>query len=154
MQQKTSEKTALPKSWISALFLRFQGRYGFKWLGGIEGIENEAVTEWSEQLAGLTGEQIKKGLTDWNGDWPPSSEEFKKCCLGKYTDEFKLGYVPECYRNPPRIFDKARLLSSDERDAKRVKLAEGVAMLRAELEKSDQKAVELEYEQERAKNEN
>jgi hypothetical protein len=72
----------LPIEWISALFKRFQARYGHKFQSAMEGIEELAVVEWSEGLAELTGAQIKNGLMSWDGDWPPSLPEFKAACLG------------------------------------------------------------------------
>lgn len=30
----------------------------------------------------MTGEQIKRGLDTWNGDWPPSLPEFCRACMG------------------------------------------------------------------------
>ena len=78
--EKTSKKMAVPITWISALFKKFQGRYGTKWVACIEGIEEEAVKEWAEGLYGLTGLQIKKGLDSLDDDWPPSLPAFKKAC--------------------------------------------------------------------------
>ena len=71
-QSETSNKTVIPFAWISALFAKFQVRYGHKWVSTIEGIEETAVTEWSQGLAGLTGAQIKFGLDNLTDDWPPS----------------------------------------------------------------------------------
>lgn len=91
-----------------------------KWTSGLEGIEATAVDEWSRKLAGLSGEEIKRGLDDWNEDWPPSADEFRKCCLGTRNrkNDHGLDYVPQVYRGTPQR-DKSRLLSSDERDASR-----------------------------------
>ena len=82
-QERTLKKTDLPIHWTAELFKKFQARYGHKWVSAMDGIEKVAVKEWSEQLAGITGEQIAFGLDNWNEDWPPSSVEFKKCCLDK-----------------------------------------------------------------------
>jgi hypothetical protein len=41
-----------------------------------------AVREWGERLASLTGEQIKRGLDDWHGEWPPNVEQFRRACMG------------------------------------------------------------------------
>jgi hypothetical protein len=81
-------KTGLPIHWTSELFKKFQGRYGHKWTSAIEGIEKIAVKEWSEELDGVTGEQIAHGLKSWDEDWPPSAPEFRKCCLNK-TDRWE-----------------------------------------------------------------
>lgn len=89
LQDATLKKTGLPTSWVSALFKRFQARYGQKFTSSIEGIEELAADEWSEGLAGLIGAQIKKGLVSWAGDWPPSLPEFKAACLGADDWEHK-----------------------------------------------------------------
>lgn len=87
-----------------------------KWTSAIEGIEEVAVKEWSEGLAGMDGEQIKRGLEEWDSDWPPSLDEFKNACVGKKVNGFGLDYTPE-YHRPQR--KQERLLSSDARDAHR-----------------------------------
>ena len=48
----------------------------------IEGREEFTVKEWAEGLAGLNGQQIKIGIDTFDGDWPPSLNEFKKACRG------------------------------------------------------------------------
>ena len=49
------------------------------------------VTEWSEQLTGITGEQVKSGLAKWDSDWPPSCAEFRKICAGEAGGMHKTG---------------------------------------------------------------
>jgi hypothetical protein len=126
-------KTDLPKAWVSALFKKFQARYGHKWTTAIEGIEEIAVNEWAEGLSGVTGEQIKRGLSEWAEAWPPSMGEFKAACTGKAKNGFGLDYVPECYRERAPVLDASRLLSSDERDEKRRKGAEQLQALKQSL---------------------
>jgi hypothetical protein len=109
------------------LFKKFQARYAHKWSTAIEGIEELAVTEWSQGLAGLSGEQIKTGLDNLQGEWPPSLPEFRAACLGKGVNGFGLSYVPEYYRerNPER------LLESDSLKAHRKEVGKkGMAELR------------------------
>ena len=113
-QSETLNKTGIPISWVSALFAKFQVRYGHKWVSVIEGIEETAVTEWSQGLAGLTGEQIKFGLDNLTDDWPPSLPTFRNACTGKGINEFGLDYIPECYREKKR----ERLIESDENKEK------------------------------------
>jgi len=84
-QSNQLKKTALPSEWISALFKRFQVRYGHKFTGSIDGLEEMAVKEWAEGLAGLTGAQIKKGLDTWKEPWPPSLPEFMEACLDEQS---------------------------------------------------------------------
>jgi len=132
--KKTSKKTDIPSSWISALFKKFHARYGHKWSSSIDGIEEIAVSEWKDRLAELTGDQIKHGLESWDGDWPPSSEEFKKACIGKQTNEFGLDYVPEVYRKRPER-RRERLLSNDDRDKNRKNLSSNLKNLRDSIKK-------------------
>jgi len=68
-------------TWILAIFKIFSARYMHKWNSCLEGNENFIANEWSKQLSGLTGRDIKRGLANWNNDWPPSSNEFKKACM-------------------------------------------------------------------------
>lgn len=77
---KKTECQPIRHAWIAQIFKKFQVRYGHKWSSFIDGIEELAVQEWSEQLSGLTGDEIKYGLDTWKEDWPPSSVEFVKCC--------------------------------------------------------------------------
>lgn len=70
----------MPHSWTSALFKKFQARYGAKWVASIDGIEKLAVDEWSNVLAGMKGEDIARGLESWTEEWPPSAHEFKRAC--------------------------------------------------------------------------
>jgi hypothetical protein len=113
-------QTGLPAHWISALFKKFQARYLHKWTSAIEGIEEVAVEEWSQALAGLTGDQLKNGIDSWKGDWPPTAEEFRSACIGKAKNGFGLDYIPECYRDEP-VIDESKLLSSDQREAAKEK---------------------------------
>ena len=88
-QPETSQRTALPTHWITELFKVFQVRYLSKWTSQIDGIEERAVKEWSEGLAGLNGNDIKHGLDNWDNQWPPAMDEFKKCCLGIADDKWE-----------------------------------------------------------------
>lgn len=65
------------------IFKRLQARYGTKWVSSIDGVEEEAIVEWGRGLGGLTGEQIKHGLEQWQEDWPPCMSEFVNACKDK-----------------------------------------------------------------------
>jgi len=84
-----------------------------------------AVEEWSQGMAGISGEQIKRGLDEWNEDWPPSLPEFVDTCLGKRKglNGFGLNYTPECYREHPKVPHDKRL-SSDERNKLRKEMVD------------------------------
>ena len=100
-----------------------------------DGILKTAINEWSEVLGGLTGDQIKHGLESWQEDWPPSAIEFKRICLSEKpkVNEFGLDYVPECYRESPRITDRTRILSNDARDLSREQQKEKIKELKKSL---------------------
>ena len=108
-------------------------RYGHKWVSTIEGIEETAVTEWSQGLAGLTGEQIKFGLDNLTDDWPPSLPTFRAACTGQGVNGFGLNYIPEYHREVNRVRPENRI-SSTERDAHRKKVSsKGMADLKSAL---------------------
>ena len=111
-RQSTGEN--LSEVWVLALFKKFQARYLSKWTSSFEGIEEIAVKEWAQVLAGLTGEQISIGLNNLSDEWPPSATGFRAICEGKAVNGFGLTYIPECYREKKR----ERLLESDENKAK------------------------------------
>lgn len=75
----------MSKKWVSLLFSKFQARYPHKWISalGTPELITLAVDEWGKVLAGVTAEQVKRGLLEWDRDWPPSALEFRKACLGK-----------------------------------------------------------------------
>lgn len=97
-----------------------QGRYLHKWTSAIAGIEELVVTEWSEALSGLSGEQIAKGIDTLPEDWPPTAMGFRALCEGRSANGFGLNYQPECYRSENRVSPEKRL-SSGDRDKKRKK---------------------------------
>jgi len=109
-------KTGLPTHWVSALFKKFQARYGHKFTGSIEGIELLAAEEWSQGLSGLSGTQIKKGLDTWQEPWPPSLPEFREACTGASVDwEFS---TPIIFNNSQRaIIHSMELISLPGRAA-------------------------------------
>jgi hypothetical protein len=72
----------LDRRWIAALFAKLQGRYGHKWSSAYPAgtVLEVALAEWAEGLAGCTGDDIKRGLDQWQDDWPPTLPEFRKAC--------------------------------------------------------------------------
>jgi len=81
-QNASAAGSALPENWVRALFAKLAVRYGHKWTAQWdgEGIMRLALDEWGRGLAGLTAEDMRRGLDSWNGDWPPSLPEFRKAC--------------------------------------------------------------------------
>lgn len=85
----TFSQAALPDSWIERIFQRMVGRFGNTFLdkfrtgqltagGEDSGLVNAKIV-WAEDLAGLTGEQIKRGLQA-SYQFPPSCDEFREKC--------------------------------------------------------------------------
>lgn len=66
--------------WVLALFKKFQARYLLKWTSAIQGIEGAAMKEWGQILAGLDGDDIKRGLDKMNSEWTPTAYEFRELC--------------------------------------------------------------------------
>jgi len=112
--EKILNKTGLPINWVSALFKKFQAIYLHKWTSAIEGIEDLAVTEWSQGLAGLSGEQIKLGIDNLSEDWPPSVIAFRALCEGKQANGLGLDYKPPYHTE----FKREQLIESDENKEK------------------------------------
>lgn len=67
---------------MRALFAKFQVRYGARWTSPLDddAMCALAIAEWAHGLAGLSGEDIRRGLDAWDGAWPPSLPEFRAAC--------------------------------------------------------------------------
>lgn len=104
---------------MTEIFTRFNARYLHKWSSAIQGIEAEVMKEWGQELAGITGEQIKRGLTDLNSDWPPTVYEFRDSCLGVVKNGLGLDYTPPYHQE----FSISTAIESDELKNRRKKLA-------------------------------
>ena len=108
-----SRKNA-PSAWVAAIFRRMQAIYGSRWTASIEGIESDAVREWTRALGGLSPDQIRRGLDSLKTQWPPTLPEFRALCEGKSLDgknEHGLNYTPQVYRQSVpmnRVLDKPR----------------------------------------------
>lgn len=85
-----------------------------KWTSAIEGIEELVVTEWSQALAGLSGEQIKLGLNNLPEGWPPSAIDFRALCEGRHANGLGMDYKPPYHT----AFKRDRVIESDENKAK------------------------------------
>lgn len=74
--------TPLPESWVEKLFHRMLLEYGKKFSDQWGGADtDELIAHWANELAGYTGEEIKRGLAAMAGrDWPATLPEFKKMC--------------------------------------------------------------------------
>ena len=122
----TDSRKSAPSAWVAAIFRRLQAVHGARWTASIDGIEADAVREWSRALGDMTPEQIRRGLDNLNSDWPPTLPEFKRLCEGRGKNEYGLDYIPQYYRETrhERLLDQPR----DEEAAK-----EHLAKMRAAL---------------------
>jgi len=84
---------ALPESWIEKLFSRLSAMYGRKFAdlwAGCNLAEVKAV--WAEDLAGCSGEEIKRGLDACKTrTFPPTLPEFLMLC--RKTVEYELLFM-------------------------------------------------------------
>jgi hypothetical protein len=74
---------ALPSAWVDRLFERFHAMYGKHWLDLWADVPLDAVKAvWREDLAGFSGEQIRKALDHCkaNAKYPPTCPEFAGFC--------------------------------------------------------------------------
>lgn len=108
----------MPAHWITEIFKEFRRFYLHRFTSAIEGDEAGSVNTWARKLAGLTGDEILRGLDNLPPGWPPTAGEFLQLCQGRGQNEHGLNYIPPCL-SPYRITDRSRLLSSDERDEER-----------------------------------
>lgn len=84
MNQLATKETLppLPVSWIDKLFTRLTMMYGNKFADMWRGIDTESIkAAWAEDLAGFTGDELKRGLA-WckTQTWPPTLPEFMNAC--------------------------------------------------------------------------
>lgn len=72
----------LPERWVERLFERMLLEYGKKF--GDQWAQTDMdklIAHWSTELAGYSGEELKRGVDALAGrDWPPTLPEFKKLC--------------------------------------------------------------------------
>lgn len=98
------------------MFAKLQARYGLQfasqWKTDAE--RRLALQEWGERLAGLSPDEISRGLSSWAGSWPPNVEEFRQACEGHDTDWEHRG---QAYRRFPKSLPKpkadARLVAEE-----------------------------------------
>lgn len=84
----------------------FQARYGRTWSSQwpTDEMQRMAMAEWSERLADLDGETIKRGLQAYRGEWPPTVEQFRNACRDVVADYEHR----RMYQRFPRALPKPR----------------------------------------------
>lgn len=73
---------SLPETWIEKLFDRMLLSFGKKFTDQWSGADpQKLIDHWSNEMAGYSGAEIKRGLKAMDDqDWPPSLPQFKKMC--------------------------------------------------------------------------
>lgn len=74
--------SALPEKWIEKLFQKMEDRYGSLWVDRYGQFPRERVKNtWAEDLAGFTGDEIKRGMDACKQNkFPPTLPEFATLC--------------------------------------------------------------------------
>lgn len=82
MNQITEPSKPLPIAWIERLFERLSVMYGNKFIDLWRGLDLDSVKRaWAEDLAGLTTDELKRGLDACKREeWPPTLPQFINLC--------------------------------------------------------------------------
>lgn len=77
--------SALPDTWIEKIFQKMEDRYGALWSDRYGSFPRERVKRaWAEDLAGFTGDELKRGLEACKSKpFPPTLPEFVEACRPK-----------------------------------------------------------------------
>src|SRR5690625_3324815 len=72
----------LPAKWVAHLMAKMQAMYGAKFTQQWQGIDPAILqSEWAEQLAGFSGDELSRGLQACRErPWPPTLPEFMVLC--------------------------------------------------------------------------
>lgn len=78
----TSRPQPLPRSWVERISAHMLHAYGKRYTDLWAATKPEAwLAYWSEQLAGYTAAEIKRGMDALDArEWPPTLPEFKRLC--------------------------------------------------------------------------
>lgn len=77
-----TRSTQLPSAWVDRIFDRMQTFYGAKFAEQWRGLDPDRLKlAWAEELAGLSGDELKRGLEACKSrQWPPTLPEFITLC--------------------------------------------------------------------------
>ena len=113
LPKKQSTEANLSDLVVLNIFKKFQSIYLNKWTSALNGIEEIAMNEWGQALAGLMPEHIERGLSNLPISWPPTVFEFKELCVGGQEEK----RLDASHKYVERRHD--HLLESDETKEKR-----------------------------------
>lgn len=118
----------LNPKWVDALFARFAVIWPRAWADQFGGVDRGLLAaEWSQGLAGLTGDQIKRGIERCRNDkpWPPSIAEFREAARDGMNAE-QRALAARLEQETPRALPavtRAELLAEGAKRAGEVKQA-------------------------------
>lgn len=95
---------ALPEKWVVRLMAKMQAMYGAKFTQQWQGIDPDILqSEWAEQLAGFTGEELAAGLAACRErPFPPTLPEFMVLCRPPIRPEVAFHEAVYCLRQRSR----------------------------------------------------
>ena len=87
-----AQLTPLPLNWVEAIYRKFSTYWGDAFVAKWKTIPmDELMIAWSEELAGYTPEELKRGLAACKGKpFPVSCPEFLMLCRPVLTPEEAL----------------------------------------------------------------
>lgn len=91
--ESSTSTTALPEAWVERLFERMLLEYGKRFADQwAQADMDKLIAYWSQELAGYSGNELKRGLDALSQrDWPPTLPEFKRMCRPR-VDPVKAYY--------------------------------------------------------------
>lgn len=104
---------SLPAQVVDRLFMVLSANFAHRWSSAFpnDAAISVAKAEWGKRLAGLTNEQISRGLdvlAESGKEWPPSIPEFRGMCLS--VDEQALAPMYNPWRRDRAITDEAQVI--------------------------------------------
>ena len=101
--QTSSRSTPLPSAWVDRLFEVFNARYGAKFADLWRDLDpGDLKLAWSEDLAGYSGDEIRRGLElSKTRTWPPTLPEFMLLC--RPLADSRADWAEACEQMPVRL---------------------------------------------------
>lgn len=116
-KQGISSTGVLTVGTIHKLFAKLQARYGNQWTNQWDDdrIYKMAINEWFNELQHLTTNQLREGLDNYKGDYPPNLIQFYEACTQK-----QIGRPAPYYQTYKSLKnDKNGLLEDESKKKKR-----------------------------------
>lgn len=111
----------MTRNLVIRLHAKLQVRYTSRWTSQYPSPELRAAAEedWAQVLAGLSPQDLKRGLDTWRQAWPPNALEFLAACEDPHR------------KTAHKIASGAALLPAPKRDPEAAK--KGIRLLRTAI---------------------